>query len=322
MEKVLTVTFNPTVDAASEAEIVRPTHKVRTFDESFHPGGGGINVARVIHRLGGDVKALYASGGIMGNVLSHLLDARGVPCVKVTISGNTRVNNVIHERSSGMEYRFVAEGPIINETEWQNVIDEANKQEWDWLVVSGSLARGVPITIYDTLIDLAHSRKAHIVVDTSGEALAHVLQKGGLTLVKPSQGEFEACTGKTYNSTEEIAKAAQAFCKKGAAEIITVTLGHQGAVLATKETTLYLPSPHVRVISASGAGDSFVGGMVHALAIGWEAEDAFRLATACGSAAVAEKGTGLCQLPDIERLYKDLARNNETFTTVALEKDN
>lgn len=321
MEKVLTVTFNPTVDAASEAELVRPTHKIRTCDESFHPGGGGINVARVIHKLGGDVTALYASGGIMGNVLRHLLDDRGVPCVNVPIAGNTRVNNVIHERASGMEYRFVAEGPIISDNEWQALVTEAKTREWDWLVISGSLARGVPITIYDTMIDIANQRKAHVVIDTSGDSLSHVLQKGGLTLVKPSQGEFEACTNQTYNSTEEIAVAAQELCKKGAAEIITVTLGHQGAVLATKDQTLYLPSPHVRVISASGAGDSFVGGMVHALALGWEAEDAFRLATACGSAAVAKKGTGLCQLPDIERLYKDLARNNQIFTTVALERD-
>lgn len=321
MEKVLTVTFNPTVDAASEAEIVRPTHKIRTFDESFHPGGGGINVARVIHRLGGDVKALYASGGIMGNVLSHLLDDRGVQCIKISISGNTRINNVIHERSSGMEYRFVAEGPVMEEAEWKAVVEKTGELDWDWLVVSGSLPRNVPIQVYDMLIDIAHKRNARIVVDTSGEALSHVLQKGGLTLVKPSQGEFEACTGKTYELTDDIAKAAQDFCRTGASEIVTVTLGHQGAVLATKEKTLYLPSPHVRVISASGAGDSFVAGMVHGLAIGWEAEDAFRLATACGTAAVAEKGTGLGQLPNIKRLYKYLARTGKNVTPVVLNQD-
>lgn len=321
MEKVLTVTFNPTVDAASEAEIVRPTHKIRTFDESFHPGGGGINVARVIHRLGGDVKALYASGGVMGNVLNHLLDDRGIQCIKVTISGNTRINNVIHERSSGMEYRFVAEGPVMEEQEWKAIVEETNKLDWNWLVVSGSLPRNVPIDVYDMLIAIAHKRNARIVVDTSGEALSHVLQKGGLTLVKPSQGEFEACTGKTYNLTDDIAKAAQDFCKKGASEIITVTLGHQGAVLATKDNTLYLPSPHVRVISASGAGDSFVAGMVQGLAMGWEAQDAFRLATACGTAAVAEKGTGLGQLPNIKRLYKYLARKDKNVTPAVLKPD-
>lgn len=321
MEKVLTVTFNPTVDAASEAEVVRPTHKIRTSDESFHPGGGGINVARVIHRLGGDVTALYACGGIMGNVLSHLMDERSIRCVKIPISGNTRVNNVIHERASGMEYRFVAEGPIMEEAEWNAIIDETTKLEWDWLVVSGSLPRNVPINVYDTLIDIAHKRNARIVADTSGEALKHVLKKGGLTLVKPSQGEFEACTGKTYSLTDDIAKAAQEYCINGASEIITVTLGHQGAVLATKDKTLYLPSPHVRVISASGAGDSFVAGMVHGLAAGWEPEDAFRLATACGTAAVAEKGTGLSQIANIKRLYKYLARKDKNVTPIVLKQD-
>ncbi|MHC5307159.1 1-phosphofructokinase family hexose kinase [Bartonella sp. LJL80] len=321
MEKVLTVTFNPTVDAASETDTVRPTRKIRTSDESFHPGGGGINVARVIHRLGGHVTALYASGGVMGHVLSHLLDERGINCVKIDIAGNTRINNVIHERSSGMEYRFIAEGPVMDELEWRKAVTEVNNQDWNWLVVSGSLPRGVPSAVYDTFIELAQTRQAKIVIDTSGDALHYVLKKGGLTMVKPSQGEFEICTGTVYNSADEIAKAAQKLCRQGAAEIIAVTLGHQGAVLATTNDTLYLPSPHVKVLSASGAGDSFVGGMVHALALGWNAEDAFRLATACGTAAVAEKGTGLCQIADIKRLYQALARDDAHFMAVTLERE-
>ena len=48
MKPIVTLTLNPTIDAASKAETVRPTRKVRTFDERYDPGGGGINVARVI----------------------------------------------------------------------------------------------------------------------------------------------------------------------------------------------------------------------------------------------------------------------------------
>lgn len=321
MKKILTVTFNPTIDAASEAETVRPTRKVRTFDESFHPGGGGINVARVIHRLGGNVVALYACGGVMSNVLNHLMDERGIACKVVSVAGNTRINNVIHERSTGMEYRFVAQGPILKEDEWKKVIEETEKLEWDWLVVSGSLPRGVPVSVYDTFTEMAHKRGAEIAIDTSGESLKHILDIGGLTLIKPSQGEFETSTGKQYHTAREIAIDAQQMVQKGVSKIIAITLGHQGAVLATADTMLYLASPPVRVISASGAGDSFVGGMIYALAKGDDTETAFRLATACGTAAVTEKGTRLCQPETIDSILSQLTGKDTHQLSITIEPD-
>lgn len=321
MKKILTVTFNPTIDAASEAETVRPTRKVRTFDESFHPGGGGVNVARIIHRLGGDVVALYACGGVMSNVLNYLMDKRGIRCKVITVEGNTRINNVIHERSTGMEYRFVAQGPILQENEWKQVIEETGKLEWDWLVISGSLPRGVPVTVYDTFIEMARKRGAEIALDTSGEALKYILKKGGLSLVKPSQGEFETSTGKQYHTAHEIAIDAQKMAQQGVSKIIAVTLGHQGAVLATADTMLYLASPPVRVISASGAGDSFVGGMVYALAKGDDIDTAFRLATACGTAAVTEKGTRLCQQETIQSILDQLNTRDTHQLSVTIEPE-
>jgi len=310
MGKILTVTFNPTVDASCETDIIRPTHKVRTREESFHPGGGGINVARIVERLGGSVTALYARGGVMGAVLDQLLEKRGIKSKIVAVEGNTRINNVIHEVSTGMEYRFIAEGPVLTEKEWRKCIAETEKLEWDWLVVSGSLPRGVPLSVYDDYTKIAKKRGASIVLDTSGKGLQHILRHGGATLIKPSQGEFEACMERSFHSVPEMAAAAQQLVHKGVAEIIAITLGHQGAVLATASKTLYLPSPAVKVFSASGAGDSFTGGMVYALSKSIDVEDSFRLGIACGSAAVMEKGTSLCQVENIRRLYQDLEPKN------------
>jgi len=320
-EKILTITFNPTVDAASETERVQPTRKIRTFDESFHPGGGGINVARVIHRLGGDVTALYTRGGVMGAVLDHLLSRRGVPHQTIEISGNTRINNVIHETSTGLEYRFIAEGPIFNDADWQNVVTACGKASWSWLVVSGSLPRGIPMEIYDHLIDLAKTRGGKIVIDTSGAALKYVIERGGLTLLKPSQGEFEAYAGRHFSSLAELAQTAQSLARQGVSQIIAVTLGHQGAVLARADKALYLPSPPVKVLSASGAGDSFIAGMIYGLSQGQPVEEAFRLGVACGSAAVMEKGTGLCQKANVNQLLQNLSPCQSAIVSMPLEEE-
>lgn len=321
MQHTVTLTFNPTVDASSEADAIHPTHKIRTREEKFHPGGGGINVARVISRLGGHVTAVYARGGVMGTVLDHLLEKRGINKKAVAIGGNTRINNVIHENSTGLEYRFVAEGPILSDAEWQACVKACEELEWNWLVVSGSLPRGVPVEVYDHLIALAHKRKASVVVDTSGAALRHVMARGGATLIKPSQGEFEAATQRSYTSFAEIADMAQTLVNKGVSKIITVTLGHHGAILATKEQKLYLPAPPVKVLSASGAGDSFIGGMVHTLANGGNIDDAFKLGVACGSAAVMEKGTDLCLLQHVKQLYQTLSPTEAGMATLPIKQE-
>jgi len=310
MQQIMTLTFNPTVDAACEVYHVDAVQKIRTHDESFHPGGGGINVARVIDRLGGRALALYARGGVMGAVLDHLLEERRIDKEIIQIAGETRINNVIHEQATGSEYRFIAEGPVLQDSEWRDCINACEDKSWDWLVVSGSLPRGVPVAVYDELIALAKARGDEIIIDTSGEALQHVMQIGGATLIKPSQDEFEECTGQKYHRPEDIAAAAQQLVHSGISKAIAVTLGAEGAVMATHNETICLPSPKVKAISASGAGDSFVGGALYVLAKGGTVEDAFHLGIACGAATVMEKGTGLGTLENIQDICRHMAADS------------
>ncbi len=67
--RIITLTVNPTVDIACSAEAVYPLHKVRTSAEMQDPGGGGVNVARVVHELGGDVLSILLAGGFPGQFL-------------------------------------------------------------------------------------------------------------------------------------------------------------------------------------------------------------------------------------------------------------
>ncbi len=170
----------------------------------------------------------------------------------------------------------------MSERECQKTLQALEDLDWDWLVASGSLPRGVPKDFYVQVSDLVAARKGKLVLDTSGEPLRLALDHGGLALVKPSHGEFEKLTGRTLATPAEIGAAAVELIGSGKVEMVAVTLGHDGAVLATKDGWSFLPAPKVETISTSGAGDSFVAGMVHALAIGWRPDDAFRLARPAG----------------------------------------
>ena len=303
MPRIATLTMNPTIDVSYDVDRMRHTHKVRTSNEQYAPGGGGINVARVFKRLGGEALNFYMSGGATGLTLDALLAEHDLGCCRVPIAGATRIASAVHELGTGKEYRFTPSGPTITEAEWQSCLDAiAAALPLDALVLSGSLPHGVPADFYARAARLAADRGTPVVLDTSGEALAAGLEPGGLLLVKPSQGELSALVGRELESNEDIAAEAMALVTAQKARFVAVTLGHRGAVLASEEGPLFLPAPEIEAKSAVGAGDSFVAAMVYALTSGSEARDAFCLGMAAGSAAVLSPGTGLAHPADIERL--------------------
>jgi len=303
MKPIVTLTANPSVDGAAEADLVRPTRKTRTDRERYDPGGGGINVSRVIATLGAPTRPVYLAGGATGAVLDALLAETGTDPLRIGIAGNTRISHAVFERSTGLEYRFVPEGPRVTAAEWQACLDRLAGLDCDYIVVSGSLPPGLDADAYVAVSRVASAQGARMVLDTSGPALTAALEGGGVYLAKPSLGEFQSLTGRSLASLAETRDAAAAFRTAHDVEILAVTLGHGGAVLATAEGTRALQPPPVTVHSATGAGDSFLGGMVCALAEGRAVEDAFAVGLAAGTAAVLTPGTELCRRDDVWRLH-------------------
>ena len=309
--RIVTLTLNPSVDVACEAEAVRPIRKTRTFIKALDPGGGGVNVSRVVQELGGDTLAVVTVGsGAAGSFLVELLAAAGVPHRAVPVRGRTRITQVVQDLSSGLEYRFVPEGPALEEAEWRGALAALAEEPGGWVVLSGSLPRGVPDDTWARAIQEARASGRKVVLDSSGPALRAALDAGGgVELVKPSQGEFEALLGRELREADAIAAAAAALARSGAARLVAVTLGHRGAVLASAERSWRLPAPDVPVRGASGAGDSFIAAMTLALARGDSPEDAFAWGSAAGGATVAASGTAHARRAEVEALYAEMRRH-------------
>jgi 6-phosphofructokinase 2 len=303
MTKILCLALNPAIDISSDAEVVRHTHKTRTHNQQQFPGGGGINVARVIATLGGTCELMFLSGGATGELLEAML--KPLPIVERTfkIHDPVRVAFAVHETSTNLEYRFVPEGPLVTEAELAPVFEAIASSDADYVVASGSLPRGAPDDTYVRLAQIAAEKGARFVLDTSGAPLTEALSRSRMFLVKPSLGEFEAFLGRKL-AHNEVGEAAQAHVRTGAAQHIAVTLGADGAVLATSDRIIRLPAIDVPVNSATGAGDSFVAGMVWALAQGHDVEEAFRFGQAAGAATVMTSGTELCRRQDVADLYE------------------
>ena len=169
--RLITLTLNPALDLAADADAVVPTHKIRMHHEHADPGGGGVNVARVLHELGGDTLAILAAGGAPGRVLEELLDEAGVKRHSVLIRGRTRVSLNVQDASTGLEYRFVPEGPTLTTAEFQACLATIAQEPGEWLIASGSLPNGIPDDTYAQVARIAAGKGQRFVLDTSGAAL-------------------------------------------------------------------------------------------------------------------------------------------------------
>jgi 6-phosphofructokinase 2 len=162
LKSVLTLTLNPSLDVATTVEQVRSTDKLRCIAPKTDPGGGGINVARVMARLGGTASALFTAGGPNGQALEELLAAESIASQPLQISGATRQSFTVFERTTRRQYRFVMPGPELDASECRRCLDHARTSldDVDCLVASGSLSPGVPTDFYARIASLAGARSA------------------------------------------------------------------------------------------------------------------------------------------------------------------
>ena len=302
--RILCLTMNPSVDLATETESVVPTHKLRCGDTLHDAGGGGVNVARVLTRLGGHCVALCPTGGSSGQWLQRRMREEGLDSVFLPIADETRVSFTVHEHSTGAEFRFVMPGPHLSEAEWQGVLQHmAGLQPFPEIVVaSGSLPPGAPTDFYARLARLCRERGARMVLDTSGPALAAALAEG-VYLFKPNLKELAELTGRPLETPQQWQAAARQLVTEGRTEVVALTLGHLGALLVTRDAMWSAPPLDVPVASAVGAGDSFVGALVWALQQGQPLEQAFGWGIAAGTATLLSAGTALCKPEDVRRLF-------------------
>src|SRR6516165_5433531 len=119
MASIVTLTPNPALDLSTTIDRVVPTVKLRCTAQRRDPGGGGINVARVIKRLGGDVEAIFTAGGFTGQLLRRLVDDEGITSRVIQAEVETREDFYVSELSTQLQYRFILPGQPLNESEWQ-----------------------------------------------------------------------------------------------------------------------------------------------------------------------------------------------------------
>lgn len=303
--KIITLTVNPALDKSAKVASLIPAQKLKCHSIQYQPGGGGINISRMLKRLGTETSCIVTSGGDTGKFLTDLLIKETILPEIIPVKSWTRENLSVVDTQSGLQYRFGMPGNKLSKLELEaikNLLKEKVDSQ-DILVLSGSLAEKMPVDYYAQLIKYLSDKNIKIVIDTSGSALKEALEEN-VYLMKPNQRELAQLAGKEFLSSAEQESFAIELIKSKKAEYVVVSLGARGAFIASSEGIFYKSTPSVKVKSTIGAGDSMVAGLIYGIQQGFSPENMLKWGVICGVATTMSEGTGLATKENIDKVLE------------------
>lgn len=299
---IITFTANPSLDRTVDlGGPLTPGGVHRIVADRTQPGGKGINVALGIHRAGFPVTAVLPAAAT--DPLRTLLEAEGLPVRTSAITGRVRTNLTV--LSTPQQTTKINEPGAALDTAEVAALEQLlleSTTAGDLVMLSGSLAPGLPRDEYVRLVEALHQRGARAGVDTSDgplAALAAALPGTAPDFLKPNAEELGQIVGADGASLEREAASGDLVGVRDAARelhqlgvgTVLVTLGGAGGLLVTEGVAWYSPSPAGSVVSTVGAGDSATAGYLVALAQGEDPPARLARALAYGTAAVGLPGT-------------------------------
>lgn len=293
---IYTVTLNPSLDYIVEVEDLTLGELNRTKNESKFPGGKGINVSRLLKRMGVTSSALGFVGGFTGLYIKNHLNIEEIETHFVEVHEDTRINVKLKSNS---ETEVNAKGPTITELDFKKLQEQISKlTSDDTLVLAGSIPSSMEDNTYEKLVSICQKNKTKFVVDAEGELLKKVLRFKPF-LIKPNHHELGELFNTSFSNAEEVIPYARQLVEMGAENVI-VSLAGEGAVLVNREVAYLSNVPKGEVRSSVGAGDSMVAGFLAKYTETKNVEQAFRYSVASGSATAFS--IGLATKEKIENL--------------------
>ena len=304
MSSIYTVTLNPALDKTVRVPNFAVDQVNRITWLRQDAGGKGINVSKVIAKLGGESTAIAVLAGQTGQWIANALVENNIRVQAITVPGETRTNLKVVDTEDGTNTDINEPGPEVTDS----VLDQAlvdlvsRTSAGDIVVLSGSLPRGASIDTYGRWTHALRNAGLKVYLDADGAALSAGLEQKPY-FTKPNDHELSAMLGRELVDVDAIATAASEIVA-GGIDTVCVSMGGNGAVYATTNEVWYAGPVKVKVGSTVGAGDSVVAAFAFADARGLSAEDTLRLAMATGAANVMESGTQAAERSIVDSLIK------------------
>ena len=285
---IYTVTLNPAIDYVMHPLTLDMGFTNRSSSEEIHCGGNGINVSTLLNELGVINVAFGIVAGFTGEYLVNRLQEKGISCNFVKLDRgytriNVKMNGIVMTIVNGMGPKI----PLKKVDELLGRID--GLAPGDTLVLTGSIPQSLPEDMYNIIMKTLEGRGIRFVVDAPGSLLMESLDREPF-LIKPNNHEVGRIFDARPETPEECIPFAKELHERGARNVI-VSCGGHGSLLYDEFGNVHtVPTAKIRLVNATGAGDSMVAGFVAKTDAGEDYETALRFASACGSATAASKG--------------------------------
>lgn len=277
---IYTVTLNPSIDFVVRLDSIEIGAVNRMDSDDKYAGGKGINVSRILQKLGYANTATGFIGGFTGNFVTEGLVAEGIETNFVKVDQDTRINVKI---KADHETEINGTGPVITEEQLAQLeaILSSVKPE-DVVVFAGSAPSNLGNQVYNRLIPLVKKAGAEVVCDFEGQTLIDSLAFEPL-LVKPNNHELGAIFGVELASIDDVETYAHKLLERGAKNVI-VSMAGDGALLVTPEASYFAKPIKGQVKNSVGAGDSMVAGFTGEYVATANPLEALKWGVACGTA--------------------------------------
>ncbi|MET3574401.1 1-phosphofructokinase [Bhargavaea ullalensis] len=293
---IYTCTLTPSLDYTVYLPEFTAGKLNRSEEVYYYPGGKGINVSRVLKRLGTDNVAMAVAGGFTGDYIGQFLRGEGIRTDFIPTADTTRINVKI---KSAEETELNGPGPELAEEARQQLLGRVRRMKsGDWLVLAGRIPGSDGAAFAVELAGACQSRGVRLVVDSSGPALKELANMRPY-LMKPNGEELGELSGKEIETREDALEQARGLVEKGVQNVI-VSLGGDGALFVSQEVEASAEAPRGKVVNTVGAGDSLVSGFIAATGAGATPLEAFRRGVAAGSATAFR--SDLCRKEDVDAL--------------------
>jgi 1-phosphofructokinase len=298
---IYTCTLNPSIDYVARVSEFKEGHLNRTETAQLYPGGKGINVSRVLKRLGIENTALGYIGGFTGEFIKDFLTSEGITHNFISVSDLTRINVKL---KSEKETEINGLGPNISSLNQQELLEKINTMdEGDYLVLAGSIPPSIAEDFYGEVTEKCFQKGIKAVIDTAGTALIKTFPYNPF-LIKPNHHELGDLFQTKVTNVEDAVFYGKKLLKEGVQNVI-VSMAGKGAIFLNKQHTLFANVPVGTVKNSVGAGDSVVAGFLSQIIQDSDVQMAFQYSVASGSATAFSED--LCTKELVEKLRKEIS---------------
>jgi 1-phosphofructokinase len=304
---IVTVTLNPALDKTLDIEEFTLDSVNRINNIRMDAGGKGINVSKVLKELSMPSVATGFLGGETGNYIKHYLDTIAVKNDFVFIKDPTRENIKIVDQKNNTFTDINDPGPVISAAKTQEFKEKIKTlaDENQLFILAGSIPQGLDQDIYYKIIDILKSKDAFVVLDTYGKPFTEALAAKP-DLIKPNIEELEDYLGIKLTTKEEIIAAVKEHLIEKGITYVAVSLGADGALLISKDQSLYAKGMNVHVKSTVGAGDAMVAGLVYGFNNKLPLKEILKYGSASATANVMTAGSKTGEIEQIESLLNQI----------------